>query len=172
MLTISPHSQHVLSADTVHQEVDSQGRLRIDRLIRKRGKLPAFIRPFLGSVSESWVLETSIVDPHNLELKSWARNLDHTRFLRVDDISIYTSPSASAMSTKVHHQVLFTSNLNTFLRDRIEQWSYRQFKARAASSREGMSFVMQQLREKGIKAYLQMDLSRFIVPSGESSMYD
>jgi hypothetical protein len=90
----------------------------------------------------------------------------------VDDISIYTSPSHAATSTSVDHQVLFTSNFNSFLKDRIEQWSYRQFKARAQNSREGMYFVMRQLRENGVKAYLQMDFSRLMLHADTPSVFE
>ncbi|CAN6609385.1 protein Ups1p, mitochondrial [Trichomonascus vanleenenianus] len=155
----NPFSSHVASADTVSQYIDKFNRLHTERLIRKKGRLPAFIKPFLGKISESWVLETTIVDPTNAKMESWTRNLDHTAVLKVDEFTVYQADSLRATCTRAHNNVSFVSNFGWGVREKIENWSYKRFMKNIQQSRKGMSFVMEHLREKGIKAFRQMQLS-------------
>ncbi|KAA8917746.1 hypothetical protein TRICI_000054 [Trichomonascus ciferrii] len=122
------------------------------------GRLPAFIKPFMGKISESWVLETTKIDPNNCLLESRTRNLDHTKVLKVDERTVYKSDSLTAPTTLVSHNVSFVSNFGWGVRDRIENWSYRRFSKNIAESRKGMAFVMRNLREKGVTAFRQYQL--------------
>uniref|UniRef100_A0A060T329 ARAD1C37576p n=1 Tax=Blastobotrys adeninivorans TaxID=409370 RepID=A0A060T329_BLAAD len=155
----NPFSSHVDSADTVRQFVDDQGRLHTERLIRKKGRLPEFVKPFLGKISQSWILETTIVDPRSSTLESCSRNLDHTRVLKVVERSTYTAQSLNSPAT-VSNRVSFVSNFGwgQGIRGRIENWSYKRFHQNIAQSRRGMAYVMQQLRERGLQSYRQMQL--------------
>lgn len=148
------------------QWVDKENCLHTERLIRKKGRLPAFIKPFLGKISESWVLETTVIDPKNKKMESWTRNLDHTAVLKVDEYSIYSQDSQRMNRTLVSNHVSFESNFGWGVRDRIEKWSYKRFLKNINESRKGMSFVMANLRQKGIKAYRQMQLSAASTTSG------
>jgi 4-amino-4-deoxychorismate lyase len=154
----SPFSSHVASADTITQYVDENNVLHTERLIRKKGRLPGFIKPFMGKISESWVLETTKIDPNNCLLESRTRNLDHTKVLKVDERTVYKSDSLAAPTTLVSHNVSFVSNFGWGVRDRIENWSYRRFSRNIAESRKGMAFVMRNLREKGVTAFRQYQL--------------
>lgn len=106
----------------------------------------------MGKISETWILETTIVDPKTQTLESWTRNLDHTRVLKVKEYSRFFGDNSNTM---VKNHVSFESNFGWGVRDRIENWSYKKFIKNVTQSRKGMSFVMSELREKGMKGYWQ-----------------
>lgn len=158
MLT-SPFSQHVISADTISQYVDENNRFHSEKLIRKRGRIPNFARPFLGNISESWILETCVVDPNTGEMQTLTRNLDHTFFLKVEENTVYRASGQG--STHVEHSMSFSSNFGRWgIKERIEDWCYKHSQERIQSSRRGMAFVMEQVRNMGVKAYTQMQWER------------
>lgn len=159
----SPFSSHVASADTISQYIDKDNRLWIERLIKKKGRLPAFVKPFLGKISESWVLETTVVDPSNTRIESWTRNLDHTRVLKVEEFVVYNAQSLNSPYTFVTSNVSFVSSFGWGIRERIEKWSYNRFCKNIANSRMGMSFVMSHVREKGLNAFRQMQLGSNVI---------
>lgn len=157
-MNYSPFSTHVASADTISQYVDENNILHTERLIRKKGRLPGFIKPFLGKISDTWILESTKIDADNCLLESRTRNLDHTRVLQVDEYTKYTAGSLHSPRTAVCYNVSFVSNFGWGVRDRIENWSYKRFSKNISQSRKGMSFVMRNLREKGITAFRQYQL--------------
>lgn len=148
-----------MSADTIFQEI-RDNKLYTTRLIRKAGRLPRFIKPFLGKVAESWVVEYSIVDPGQQTMNTWSSNLEHRGILKVEEHTIYKASAHSKFSTTLaDYHVLFSSNFDRWgIKDRIESWSLSKFRENIMKSRRGMSFVMENLREKGIAAFRQMQL--------------
>lgn len=165
MLTcFSPYALHVISSDTVAQEIQDN-KLYTTKLIRKTGRLPKFIKPFLGNAAETWIVEYSVVDPVLQSMDTCTFNLDHTRVLKVEERTRYTannvtSGNGSDETTKARYHVLFSSNFGKWgIKDRIENWSYTRFHENVMKSRRGMSFVMESLREKGLSAFRQMQLT-------------
>lgn len=134
----NPYAKHVLSSDTIDQYVDEQGRLRITRLVVKTGLLPGFIKPFLGNRLNSWVLEKSVIDPKSNKVLAYSANVDHRKFVKVEEYITYDS---SEGSTKLLVNVRFSSNFVGF-KERIEQWSRDKFHLNMSNSREGFKYVM------------------------------
>lgn len=131
--------------------------MHVERLIRKKGRLPSFVRPFLGSISDAWILETSIVDPSTCTLTSWTRNLDHKLFLQVNDVTKYTATDLTVGRVSAEHSMSFVSSFGKWgIKDKIENWSYSQCKDRLMRSRQGMSYVMEQLRARGMNTFSKM----------------
>lgn len=143
----NPYSTHVLSIDTLSSSVDQDGRLYTTRLIKKEGKLPTWVKPFLGRISESWILELSLVDPIQGILHSYTRNLDHTRIITVEEYSDYRFDSTSGI-TSLDSRVKFTSAFRMGIKNRIEEWSHRKFDEHIKLSRQGLTFVMDQIDVK------------------------
>lgn len=152
----------------MHQALHDD-KLYTTKLIRKTGRLPKFIKPFLGNAAETWIVEYSVVDPKARTMDTCTYNLDHTRVLQVEERTFYheqphaqTATASSVPTTTARYHVLFTSNFGGKwggIRDRIESWSYSRFDQNVLKSRRGMSFVMESMREKGIQAFRQMQMA-------------
>lgn len=138
----NPYASHVLSIDTLERYVDPEGKLISTRLIRKTGKLPNWVKPFLGKISESWIIEHSVVDVGSGVMLTYTRNLDHTKIIKVEE---YTKFEKDGKSTQVNSMVKFSSGFGLGIRNRIEKWSHEKFDENIKKSRKGMSFVMEKL---------------------------
>ncbi|SCU89272.1 LADA_0E14554g1_1 [Lachancea dasiensis] len=143
----NPYASHVLSIDTISRDFSSNGNLSTTRLIRKTGRLPEWVRPFLGGISESWIIEKSEVDSNRKELRTYTRNLDHTRIIQVEEFTTYTYDNDAGV-TKASSAVKFSSGFNLAIRNRIEKWSHNRFDENVKRSRMGMAFVMEKLEQR------------------------
>lgn len=89
----NPYSTHVLSTDVISRSIDpTSGRLHTLRVHRKSSRLPPAVlkllpKTVLGSVSggrsESYILESSIIDVKEGWMKTESKNLDWTGILSV-----------------------------------------------------------------------------------------
>lgn len=153
----------MISADTISQEI-RDNKLFTTKLIKKQGRLPKFVMPFLGKIAESWVVEYSVVDPKINTMQTWTSNLEHRGVLKVEEHTIYRagSRSDSTQITQANYNVIFSSNFGHWgIKNRIESWSLSKFRENIMKSRRGMSFVMENLREKGIYTFHQMQMRDF-----------
>lgn len=95
-------------------------------------------------------------------MQTWTSNLEHRGVLKVEEHTIYKVPSEyekTSNKTLVDYHVLFSSNFGRWgVKDRIESWSLSKFRENVSKSRRGMAYVMENLREKGIAAFRQMQL--------------
>lgn len=150
----NPYAKHVLSVDTLESYVDKQGRLCTTRIIVKTGKLPKFIKPFLGVANlNSWIIEKSIINPKTNTLISYTSNIDHRKFIRVEEYLKYSggreqNSNGALGTTIVDSKVKFSSNLFG-LKLKIEEWSHKRFMKNIQNTREGLNFVMMKVKEKG-----------------------
>ncbi|AOW03147.1 PRELI-like family-domain-containing protein [Yarrowia lipolytica] len=152
----NPYASHVLAADTIERYVDTDGNLHTTRLILKQGRLPRFVKPFLKHISESWIIEKSVVDPKQMEMETWSSNLEHRYILKVEERTTYRREGAGTWS---QNQVSFVSNFAGWgVKDRIEKWSLDRFGENTAKSRQGMAFVMDLLKEKGLMHFQRVQL--------------
>ncbi|CCK68697.1 Ups1p KNAG_0B02550 [Huiozyma naganishii CBS 8797] len=142
----NPYATHILSTDVIDRHLDRRGDvLFTTRLIRKQGRLPGWVQWIVGGVkiSDSWMIEYSRVDRRRKVLTTYARNLDHTRVLKVEERTTYEYlPDRRA--TSVHSEVTFTSGLNG-IKHKIEALARAKFEESVKRSREGMSLVMQKI---------------------------
>lgn len=143
----NPYASHVLSIDTLSRKLDNDGNLHTTRLIKKAGKLPRWAKPFLGKISESWIIEFSIVDPKQALMRTYTRNLDHTKIIQVEEYTTYKQAERNIRSTACSSRVKFSSGFNVGIRSKIEDWSRSRFDENIKKSRMGMLFVMQELEK-------------------------
>lgn len=144
----NPYASHVLSIDTLSRETDSDGKLRTARLIKKSGRLPRWCKPFLAGISDSWIIELSLVDPKTSQMKTYTRNLDHTKIIQVEEYTTYDYREETK-KTFVSSQVKFYSGFQLGIKNKIEDWSRSKFDENIKMSRMGMAYVMQKLEERG-----------------------
>lgn len=143
----NPHAKHVLASDVINRYIDQQGRLHSTRLILKRGKLPAWGARILN-ISETYVIEESIVDPHNRVMRTESRNLDHTKVLKV--IENQTMTELPTGSTQVITDARMISTIPSFVGSKIEGLGVTKFRENFEKSRLGMQVVLDALkRENG-----------------------
>ncbi|KAK9475941.1 PRELI-like family-domain-containing protein [Lipomyces japonicus] len=157
----NPFATHVISVDTLSRHVDAEGRLHTQRLVVKRGKLPRWCRMILASsninISESMVLETTIIDLQKQEIEAVTKNIDFTKIMRVVESAVY-----KGVTTDENKQIVVASTEVSFLsqfgfeslKERMELWGQRKFGENLNRSRMGMGFVMDKLREQGGKIKL------------------
>mgnify|MGYP001167222968 CR=1 FL=1 len=141
----NPYAKHVLSIDTLDRYMDSDGCLRTTKIIVKTGRLPKFIKPFLGTHLDSWIIEKTIINPKTNQMLSYTSNVDHRKFIRVEEYLKYSANSP--FSTLVESKVRFSSNLFGF-KQKIEEWSRNRFSSNMVNSREGLKYVVDKLNER------------------------
>jgi len=144
----NPYSAHVVSTDVISRHIDADGRLCTTRLILKRGKLPTWSNKLFKNISESWVLEDSLVDPLKRIMYTRTRNLDHTRVLQVEESQVY-SANEQDERTNVVTEARIVSQFGWGVTNRIEKFAQSKFGEHVHTSREGMVFILQELRKNG-----------------------
>ncbi|CAK9437588.1 uncharacterized protein LODBEIA_P19660 [Lodderomyces beijingensis] len=143
----NPYAKHVLSIDTLDRYIDSTGQLVSTRVIVKTGRLPKFIKPFMGGTNlNSWIIEKTVINPQNNTLVSYTSNVDHTRFVRVEEFLKYKGDDCAGV-TVVESKVRFSSNL-IGLKSKIEQWSHQRFSTNIEKTRKGLDYVMNRLKQQ------------------------
>lgn len=147
----NPYSKHVKSIDTVEKYIDLEGKLHQTKLIRKCGHLPNWVRPFLGTISSSWIVEKTVVDPICRTMQTYNCNLDYTKLLTVEESTFYKYDFEKGV-THSTATVSFRSRFKRFgalnLKDKIEDWSKTRFTEHSQGSRMGLKIVMERVRQK------------------------
>lgn len=80
-------------------------------------------------------------------MKTFTRNLDHTKIIQVEEYTTYQQAEQSLKRTACASQVKFSSGFNVGIRNKIEDWSRTKFDENIKKSRLGMIFVMQELEK-------------------------
>ncbi|KAH3661232.1 hypothetical protein OGAPHI_006639 [Ogataea philodendri] len=144
----NPYSSHVLSTDTLDKHIDSEGRLHQTKLVMKAGRLPKWVKPFLGKISTSWIIERTVVDPKNKTMQTYTRNLDHTKIIQIEEHNQYTfDPTSNHTTNKI--TVKFSSGFRGLgIKNRIESWSKTKFDENLMRSRQGLRYVMDSVRDR------------------------
>lgn len=147
----NPYSRHVKSTDTIDTFIDAQGRLHQTKLLKKSGRLPSFVKHFLGKITTSWIIERSVVDPTSQTMKTYCCNLDHRKIIRIEEFNEFQyDPVKNETNCKV--TVKFSSNLkmrfSNKLKDKIESWSLDKFKDNLTNSRIGFKLVLEKVKSR------------------------
>ena len=135
----NPYAKHVLASDVIARHIDDNGCLHSTRLLLKRGKLPAWGARILN-ISETYIIEESVVDPHNRIMYTESRNLDHTKVLKVIESQRMTE---SQSGTKVSTTARMISKVPSFVGTKIEGLGVTKFRENFEKSRLGMQVVLE-----------------------------
>ncbi|BFZ55679.1 hypothetical protein PYCC9005_002720 [Savitreella phatthalungensis] len=142
----NPYAKHVLASDVISRTVDDRGRLHSTRLLLKRGKLPSW-GARLFNVSESYIIEESVVDPHTQEMITRTRNLDHTKVLQVIETQHLRPSPGSPTDTIVETTAQMISPIS-LLGSRIEGVGISTFRRNFEKSRLGMQTILEALSQR------------------------
>jgi len=95
--------------------------------------------------AESWILEESEVDPGGRVVRCKTRNLDHVKVMRVEEIT--TLRQAEDGKTLQMNEARIVSRFGWGLTKTIENHGLAKFKANLQRSREGVSHILNMLRQ-------------------------
>lgn len=158
----NPFAPHIKSVDIVSRKVvfgsegDKENRkLMFTRLVRKVGALPKWT-PSILRITDSFILETIVVNPNEQMIQSRQQNIDHTQYLKVIEVNKYQYiPNGGYI--KQTSNVEFVSEMNhsadsqasnksmwerlssrVHLGNTIEKFSLKSYNKRVLISREGI----------------------------------
>jgi len=141
----NPYAAHVLSCDVISRTHTAHGTLLTTRLILKKGSLPKWAPKGIISRAESWILEESEVDPLGRVVCCKTRNLDHVKVMRVEEIT--TLRQGEDGKTLQTNEARIISRFGWGLAKTIENHGLAKFKANLQRSREGLSHILNALRQ-------------------------
>ncbi|KAJ6574684.1 MSF1-domain-containing protein [Mycena capillaripes] len=145
----NPYASHVLSCDVISRSVSPSGSLMTTRLILKRGAMPRWFPKGIVSRAETWVVEESEVDPVGRTVKCKTTNLDHIKVMQVEETVVFRS--APEGKTLQLTEARIRSGFGWGLTKRIENHGLNKFKANVQRSREGVSLIVQLLRQSRLQ---------------------
>jgi len=131
--------------DVLSRSFTSSGTLLTTRLILKQGSLPRWAPRGIVSKAESWIIEESEVDPEGRIVRCVTKNLDHVKVMRIEER--ITLRQTEDNQTVQQTDAVFVSKFGWGLTKRIESHSLNRFKAHVARSREGLSVILNLVRQ-------------------------
>ncbi|KAI4529015.1 PRELI-like family-domain-containing protein [Schizophyllum commune] len=141
----NPYASHVISCDVISRSMTPTGSLVTTRLILKRGALPRWAPRGIMSRAESWVVEESEVDPFGKTIRCITKNLDHVKVMQVEESVFFRqTPEGKTLQTT---EARIRSNFGWGMAKRIESHGLNRFKANVQRSREGISLILEMLRQ-------------------------
>ncbi|KAF7367260.1 PRELI/MSF1 domain-containing protein [Mycena sanguinolenta] len=145
----NPYASHVLSCDVVSRSVTPSGSLMTTRLILKRGAIPRWFPKGIVSRAETWVVEETEVDPLGQTVRCKTRNLDHVKVMQVEETVLFHAvPEGKTLQVT---EARIRSGFGWGLTRRIETHGLNKFKANLQRSREGVSLVLELLRQSRLR---------------------
>ncbi|KAJ7456585.1 PRELI-like family-domain-containing protein [Mycena latifolia] len=145
----NPYASHVVSCDVVSRSVSPSGSLVTTRLILKRGAMPRWFPKGIISRAETWVVEESEVDPVGRTVRCKTSNLDHVKVMQVEETVVFRSTAEGKTLQLTEARIL--SGFGWGLTKRIETHGLNRLKANVQRSREGVSLIVQLLRQSRLQ---------------------
>ncbi|KAG9314608.1 PRELI-like family-domain-containing protein [Chiua virens] len=141
----NPYASHVISCDVVDRRQTDAGSLLTTRLILKRGSLPRWAPQGIISRTDSWVIEESEVDPFGKVVRCRTKNLDHVKVMQIEETQLFhqSQDGRTVQTTEAY----ITSKFGWGLTKRIESHGLARFKAHVQRSRQGVSLMMDLIRQ-------------------------
>lgn len=171
----NPFAPHIKSVDIISRKLLPNGegkenkKLMFTRLIRKIGSLPKWTPSFLR-ITDSFILETVIVNPEKQLIHSRQQNLDHTHYLKVIEVNKYEyipnggyikQTSDVEFISEVNHKIEGDQDTNNSKKsmwerlssrvhfgDTIERFSLNSYNKRILKSREGIIWKLEYYKLK------------------------
>ncbi|KAF5374919.1 hypothetical protein D9758_000013 [Tetrapyrgos nigripes] len=145
----NPLASHIVSCDVISRHQTPAGTLLTTRLILKRGSLPRWAPRGIISRAESWVIEESEVDPIGKVVHCTTKNLEFTKVMKMEEsVLLQQTPDGKTLQTS---EARVLSGFGWGLTKRIESHGVNRFKAHVQRSREGISLILNLLRESRLQ---------------------
>jgi len=150
----NPYSTHVLSEDTIHREVRSNGRvLYSKKFLTKTNKLPKWGEKFFTSFKKFVPLvEESFVDRERQVIVTYTRNVGLSRFMSaVERVEYRPHPDRPGEATVAVKEAWFDSRLYG-LRSAVKSFAADRFRNNCERASQGFNHVLERLYTQ--QAYL------------------
>ncbi|KAI9220055.1 PRELI-like family-domain-containing protein [Blastocladiella britannica] len=145
----NPFAAHVLQSDVLARSVSpTTGVLTSVRMHVKAGAVPSWGKSLFKSPPVSCILEDSTVDVRARRMVTTTRNMDHRRFLFVQETQVVEAHPTNPLITRVVTTARISSNLGWGLTGRLEMFGLSRFTDNVHKSRLGMLHVLGTLRER------------------------
>ncbi|XP_055693152.1 protein preli-like [Lutzomyia longipalpis] len=138
----NPHSNHVLTEDTVQREV-RDGKLYSKRLLSKTNRVPKWGERFYNAKSVK-IVEESVCDPREQMLVTYTRNIAFTKIMSVTEKVVYCSSKDTPGSTVAHRSAWIDSQVFGFSRA-ISAFGLERFKKNCSKMSTGFNWVLHTL---------------------------
>uniref|UniRef100_A0A4W3GBQ9 PRELI domain containing 1a n=1 Tax=Callorhinchus milii TaxID=7868 RepID=A0A4W3GBQ9_CALMI len=139
----NPYSKHVLTEDIIHREVTPDNRLISRRLLTKTSRVPQWAERFFPTnvAHSAFILEDSVVDLKSKTLTTFTRNINHARFMMVEERCVYGMSSENNNWTQIKREAWISSNLSGFSRA-IQECGLARFKNSVTKTLKGFEYVL------------------------------
>ncbi|KAL7752552.1 hypothetical protein RI367_002086 [Sorochytrium milnesiophthora] len=154
----NPFATHVLQSDVLSRSVvtlpNGNHQLHTVRLHLKSGMVPKWGAALFKSAPYAFILEDTVVDAETKTMTTRTRNLDHRRFLYVEEISVVREhPEVKDwypffVSTEMTTEARIVSNIGWGLTQKLEMFGLQRFTNNMTNSRQGLLHVLATLRNR------------------------
>lgn len=135
----NPHSQHVLTEDTLERTV-RDGKLYTKRLLSKTNRVPKWAEHITSARSVK-IVEESICDPKEKTLTTYTRNVAFTKVMNVIEKVVYTCDDAEPGKTIAIRSAWIDSSMFGFSRA-IKAFGIERFKKNCHKMVSGFNIVL------------------------------
>lgn len=138
----NPYSKHVLTEDVIHREV-TLDRVISRRLLTKTSIVPRWAeRLFPTNVAHSaFVVEDSVVDLKHKTLTTFTWNINHSRFMVVQECCIYRLHPENLNWTQIKREAWISSNFYGVSRA-IQECGLASFKNSITKTMKGFEYIL------------------------------
>ncbi|KAF9066088.1 PRELI-like family-domain-containing protein [Rhodocollybia butyracea] len=141
----NPYASHIISCDVISRSVSPSGNLHTTRLILKRGSLPRWAPKGIISRAESWSTHWEKT------LRCTTKNLEFTKVMKMEE-SVFIRQTEEGKTIQTTEARVF-SGFGWGLTKRIESHGLNRFKAHVQRSREGVSVILNLIRESRLQLH-------------------
>ena len=134
----NPNSKHVFGEDVLSAQINSNGHLKVKRLLLKTNALPSW-GEHLFSTRKVWLIEESIINPNSKEIVTYTRNLNLRFFMGTTEKVTYKPKNAC--KTIAIKEVWIESEFYG-LRSAIKKFGLDRFKKNCVKATEGFDWVL------------------------------
>ncbi|XP_055704049.1 protein preli-like [Phlebotomus papatasi] len=135
----NPHSNHVLTEDTIQREV-RDGKLYSKRLLSKTNRVPKWGERFYNAKSVK-IVEESVCDPRERTLVTYTRNIAFTKIMSVTEKVVYVTSKENPAKTVAHRSAWIDSQVFGFSRA-ISAFGLDRFKKNCSKMVTGFDWVL------------------------------
>ncbi|KAI9184586.1 hypothetical protein H9P43_003641 [Blastocladiella emersonii ATCC 22665] len=144
----NPFASHVLQSDVLSRSVAADGTLATTRMHVKKGSVPTWAQSLFKANPVSYIVEDSTVNPHAQRMVTRTRNMDHRRFLFIEETQEVVPHPDKPGATLLITTARISSNLGWGLTARLEKFGISKFAENMTRSRQGLLHVLASVRSR------------------------
>ncbi|PSN37194.1 PRELI domain-containing protein 1 [Blattella germanica] len=167
----NPHSNHVLTEDTVFREVQGH-KLYTKRLLSKTNRVPKWGERFISSRTVK-IIEESIVDPKEKVLITHTRNIGYVRVMSIVEKVVYRVSKENPNWTIAERSAWIDSQVFGFGRA-IQAFGLERFRKNCNQMVGGFNYVLSTMfpHTAAAMAHASDEVSSQVTPSKKETLKD